>query len=53
MHAFPMSQLHAGTGNARVRVGFPCVMATASWSQTPYLTIDHKPEPRRPSSTSP
>jgi hypothetical protein len=49
MHAFPMSQHHAGAGNARVHAGFPCVMASASWSRTPYLTIDTKPEPRRPS----
>jgi hypothetical protein len=51
MHAFPMNQRHTGVGNARVNAGFPCVMAAASWSRT-YLTIDHKPEPRRPSPTS-
>jgi hypothetical protein len=51
MYAFPMSQLHAGAGNARVRAGFPCVMASASWSHIAY-TIDTKPEPRRPSPTS-
>lgn len=53
MHAFPTHQLHAGAGNARVRAGFRCVMAVASWSRTGYLTIDPKPEPRRLLSTSP
>jgi hypothetical protein len=52
MYAFSTSQHHAGTGNARVHAGFPCVMASASWSRDAYLTIDTKPEPRR-SSTSP
>ena len=52
MHAFPMSQHHAGAGTARVNA-FPCVMAPASWSRDIYLTIDTKPEPRRPSEISP
>jgi hypothetical protein len=52
MHAFPESQHHAGAGNARVQA-FPCVMAAASWSRGIYLTIDTKPQPRRPSEISP
>jgi hypothetical protein len=52
MHAFLMSQHHAGVGNARVQA-FPCAMASASWSRDFYLTIDTKPQPRRPSETSP
>ena len=41
MYAFPMSQLHAGAGNARVRAGFPCVIACdcrepALWEQEKY-----------------
>jgi hypothetical protein len=53
MHAFPSNQHPAGAGNTRVHAGFPCVMASASWSRDVYLTIDTKPEPRRPSKISP
>jgi hypothetical protein len=53
MFAFPINQHPAGAGNARVHVGVPCVMASASWSRDTSLTIDTKPEPRRPSETSP